>query len=132
VLDLGLARLQVEACNDGSVGLTSDCGTADYMARTRRNPHEPMPGRCVRPGLYALLFPGGKAAVRDQRHSTFWEKSWPTPTKTCAMTGFGLTYLVNGGHSKQMLPRACQPLFYGGGSTESLTPFCTGSDLVGF
>jgi serine/threonine protein kinase len=77
VLDLGLARLQVEVCSDGdATGSGQIMGTADYMAPEQgSNPRD----ADARADVYALgctlyFFLAGRPPFGDQRHSTFLEK----------------------------------------------------------
>ena len=137
VLDLGLARLQVEACNDGDgTGSGQIMGSADYMAPEQGSNARDADARA---DVYALgctlyFFLAGRPPFDDQRHSTFLgkviahanEDVLPIDQIRPDVPG-QLVAVLNRMLAKSpadRLPTAAEVV-------ESLTPFCDGSDLAG-
>jgi serine/threonine protein kinase len=137
VLDLGLARLQVEACSDGDATASGQImGSPDYMAPEQgSNPRD----ADARADVYALgctlyFFLAGRPPFGDQRHSTFLGKVMAHANEDVApidqirpdLPG-SLVAVLNRMLAKipaNRFPTAAEV-------AESLTPFCAGSDLVG-
>ena len=137
VLDLGLARLQVEACSDGDATASGQImGSADYMAPEQgSNPRD----ADARADLYALgctlyFFLAGRPPFGDQRHSTFLEKVMAHANEDIVPIDqirpdvpSQLMAVLN-----RMLAKSPANRFPTAAEVaESLTPFCAGSDLVG-
>ena len=99
VLDLGLARLQVEEYGHGDATASSQImGSADYMAPEQGSNPRDADARADVYSLGCTLFCFWQV---DHRLATSgitpsWQNSWPMPRKTlCLLTRFGLTCLAN-------------------------------------
>ena len=137
VLDLGLARLQVEACGDGDATASGQImGSADYMAPEQgSNPRD----ADARADVYALgctlyFFLAGRPPFGDQRHNTFLGKVMAhanedvVPIDQIRPDVPGqLMAVLNRMLAKSPANRCATAAEV----AESLTPFCVGSDLVG-
>ena len=137
VLDLGLARLQAEACGDGDATASGQImGSADYMAPEQGSNSRDADARA---DLYALgctlyFFLAGRPPFGDQRHSTFLEKVMAhanedvVPINQIRPDVPGQLMAV----LNRMLAKSPANRFPTAAEVaESLTPFCVGSDLVG-
>ena len=136
VLDLGLARLQVEECGDGdATGSGQIMGSADYMAPEQgSNPRD----ADARADVYALgctlyFFLAGRPPFGDERHSTFLAKVMAhakegvVPIDQIRPDVPGpLPAVLNRMLAKSPANRCSTAAEV----AELLTPFCVGSNLV--
>ena len=137
VLDLGLARLQVEECSDGDATASGQImGTADYMAPEQgSNPRD----ADARADVYALgctlyFFLAGRPPFDDPQHSSFLGKVMAHANEAVVpidqirpdVPG-PLMAVLNRMLAKSPAKRCSTAAEV----AESLTPFCAGSNLVG-
>ena len=137
VLDLGLARLQVEACSDGEATASGQIiGSPDYMAPEQgSNPRQ----ADARADVYALgctlyFLLAGRPPFGNKEHNTFLEKVMAHANKDVMPiqqlrpdVPTQLAAILDGMLAKDpanRCPTAAE-------MARSLTPFCTGSDLIG-
>ena len=137
VLDLGLARLQAEACSDGEATASGQIlGSADYMAPEQGSNSREVDARA---DVYALgctlyFFLAGRPPFGDQRHNTFVKKVMahagediPPLNAIRPDVPAPLMAVLN-----KMLAKSPASRFPTAAEVaESLTPFCAGNDVVG-
>ncbi len=137
VLDLGLARLQAEACSDGEATASGQIlGSADYMAPEQGSNSREVDARA---DVYALgctlyFFLAGRPPFGDQRHNTFVKKvmahaSEDIPPLNAIRPDVPAPLMAV---LDKMLAKSPANRFPTAAEVaESLTPFCAGNDLVG-
>ncbi len=137
LLDLGLARLQVDACSDTDGTASGQIvGSADYMAPEQGSNSRDTDARADVYALGCTLYfvLAGRPPFGDQRHSTFVKKivahaseDVPPIEQIRPDVPSGLTAVLNRMLAKSPANRCSTAAEV----AESLTPFCAGSDLAG-